>query len=107
MSAEDRRAIQNLKETTMKVGDRYQVGLLWKTDDVRLPNNYHIAYHRLLSTEKSMSKNPEKAAAYDETLMGYVEKGYARKLTQEEVTAAKVNPKTCHMVSPPSRSFKS
>ena len=54
-----------------------------------------------------MSKNSEKAAAYDEALMGYVKKGYARKLTQEEVEAAKMNPKTWflphHGVSNPNK----
>ena len=85
LSVEDRRAMQILTEKTRKVGNHYEVGLLWKSDEVRMPNNYNAAFRRLLSTERSLNRQPEKAEAYKEVLMGYVRKGHARKLTNEEM----------------------
>ena len=83
-SAEDRRAMKIFEETTRQVENRYEVGLLWKTDDVKMPDNYEAALRRLTATEKSISKDPEKASVYEDVLMGYVTKGHARKLTREE-----------------------
>ena len=91
MSTEDRRALKILMETTKKVGDHYEVGLLWKSENVRMPNNFHTALRRLMATERSLNKNPKKAEAYEEVLMGYVRKGHARKLKDEEV--GRVSPK--------------
>ena len=106
MSAEDRRALDILRETTRKVGNHYEVGLLWKSDDVKMPNNYNAALRRLMSTERSLNKQPKKAAAYEEALMGYVNKGHARKLTATET--AHTSPKTWflphHGVSNPNKS---
>ena len=42
-SLEDKRALQTLQETVKHVGDRYQVGLLWKTPDIEFPDNRYMA----------------------------------------------------------------
>ncbi|XP_074649031.1 uncharacterized protein LOC141904344 [Tubulanus polymorphus] len=56
-----------------------------------MPNNRLMAMKRLMSTEKSLQRNPERAAAYDKTFKDYVDRGFARKLSPEE--AAKPNTK--------------
>ena len=38
-SKDERRTINTLKETTRFNGEQYEVGLLWREDDVKLPNN--------------------------------------------------------------------
>ena len=85
LSAEDRRAEQLLADTTQWRGDRYETGLLWRSDDISLPDNYMAALHRLESTEKRLLRQPATAAAYQRTFQEYVDKGYARKLTAEDL----------------------
>ena len=43
MSEDDETALKLLTETTQFIGDRYEVGLLWKPKAV-LPNNYYAAH---------------------------------------------------------------
>ncbi|XP_043220281.1 uncharacterized protein LOC122380842 [Amphibalanus amphitrite] len=84
-SHEDRLAEEMMESTTKWRGDRYETGLLWKPDCVPLPNDRSMALRRLESTEKALRRAPEKAAAYRDTMREYLDKGYARLLTEEEL----------------------
>ena len=84
-SKEDRRAQDILESTTTKIADdRYETGLLWKADNMTMPNSKAMATRRLCSTEKRLNGNTEKAAAYQATIESYLEKGHAKKLSVEE-----------------------
>lgn len=83
-SAEDLQAERVLERTTRWRGDRYETGLIWRAEDVELPNNYGMALRRLETTERGLRRAPEKAAAYQKTMQEYIEEGYARKLSDEE-----------------------
>ena len=85
-SKEDRRAQELLESTTTKLtGNRYQTGLLWKTDDTTpFPDSKVMATKRLHGTERRLVNDQEKAAAYQATIDAYVKKGHARKLSREE-----------------------
>ena len=67
-SLEDKRALQTLQETVKHVGDRYQVGLLWKTPYIEL----QMAERRLCSTEKVLKCDNTLAEKYKEIIDGYV-----------------------------------
>ena len=54
-SAAESRAIKILKETTFHDGERYQVGMLWATEEP-LPDNYIAALVQLTSLEKRVEK---------------------------------------------------
>ena len=84
-SAEDRRAEELLAQTTQWRGDRYETGLLWRSDDISLPNNYTAALRRLENTEKKLLRETAMAAAYQQTFKQYEDRGYARKLTPDEL----------------------
>ena len=84
-SLDDKRALQTLQETVKHVGDRYQVGLLWKTPDIEFPDNRIMAERRLCSTEKVLKRDNALAEKYKEIIDGYVAKGHARKLTPDEI----------------------
>lgn len=43
MSAEEERALQIMKNTTVRVGDRFETGLLWKKDMISLPESLTMA----------------------------------------------------------------
>ncbi|XP_043226749.1 uncharacterized protein LOC122383931 [Amphibalanus amphitrite] len=85
-SKEDRRAQELLESTTTKLtGNRYETGLLWKTDDdTPFPDSKVMATKRLHGTERRLINDQEKAAAYQATIDAYVKKGHARKLSREE-----------------------
>ena len=42
-SKEEHRAIKILEQTTRFTGERCEVGLLWREDEVKLPNNFYSA----------------------------------------------------------------
>ncbi|XP_070855166.1 uncharacterized protein [Drosophila suzukii] len=83
--SDDARAQRSLEDTTVKVGRRYQTGLLWKDDYAVLPRSYEMAHRRLINVEKKLKRNGQLALEYDRIIKDYVSKGYARKLQQDEV----------------------
>ena len=80
----EQRAIHILESTTVKKMNRYEVGLLWKSDEPKLPNNRALAVSRLKSLESKFSKQPQLAEKYKTTINDYISKGHATKLTQAE-----------------------
>ncbi|XP_043229563.1 uncharacterized protein LOC122385388 isoform X1 [Amphibalanus amphitrite] len=84
-SQKDTRAQTMLDSTTKLQDGRYEVGLLWKQEDTKMPDNRKMAERRLESLERSLSRDPTRAAAYEEALMGYVAKNHARKVSSEEL----------------------
>ncbi|XP_043228643.1 uncharacterized protein LOC122384898 [Amphibalanus amphitrite] len=84
-SHEDQRALKILEETVELVDGRLEAPLLWKDDDVSLPDNRLGALRRLERTEKSLHRSPETRKKYQETIESYVQLGHARKLEESEV----------------------
>ena len=81
----DERAFKIMNETTTRIGYRFRTGLLWKSDDVVLPESKKMALKRLYCVESKMDKDTKFAEKYTENLEAYMLKGYAKKLTAEEV----------------------
>ena len=86
-SAEDERALKRLEETTNFRADldHYETGLLWKNEEVVLPNNRPLAERRLTNLERSLDKDSERAKVYYDTVESYIAKDYARKLSPTEI----------------------
>ncbi|XP_055614748.1 uncharacterized protein LOC129761071 [Toxorhynchites rutilus septentrionalis] len=85
ISSDDERALNMMRSLTTLEEDRYRTGMPWKYDDVRMPNSKSMAMKRLLCLERRMAREPELAKALRHKMNDYVEKGYARKLTLEEL----------------------
>ncbi|XP_044573992.1 uncharacterized protein LOC123258181 [Drosophila ananassae] len=83
-ASDDVRAQKILEDTTVRVGRRYQTGLLWKTDNVVLPRSYDMAYNRLVNIEKKIKRDGQFAQEYSRIVNDYVDKGYARRLERQE-----------------------
>lgn len=66
-------------------GVRYQIGLLWKADDIVLPPSYTNALHRLKCQERKMDKDFKFAEAYCKKIEEYSEKGFIRKLDKTDL----------------------
>lgn len=77
------RARQLLTNTTRRVGERFETGLLWKTDEVILPDSYAMALQRLKGIERKMSRDAEFGKQYRNQIDTYVKKGYAREMSEE------------------------
>ena len=86
-SKEDKAALDILNGTTKRAGERYETGLLWKSQNVKLHGNVSTAMSRLISTERKLDRDEELAEAYCATMTDYIEKGYAEKLSTDELEA--------------------
>lgn len=84
LSTDDRRACLLLDSLTTCIGNRYETGLLWRSDNCRLPDSRPMALRRFHLLEKRMQKNPELAVAIDQKIADYLTKGYIRKVQDEE-----------------------
>lgn len=94
-SVEDSQAAMVFTNTIKKHEDgHYEVGLPWKEDPV-FPDNRVLAELRLRSLERRFSKQPQLREGYRSIITGYVEEGYARKLSTEE--ASQRNNKTWYL----------
>ncbi|XP_043199019.1 uncharacterized protein LOC122368823, partial [Amphibalanus amphitrite] len=84
LSPENVKTMKILEETTRRVGDSYEVGLPWRDEQAEMPDNHKMALKRLTSLEHSLMRKSEKAKLYSEVIEGYVDQGYARKVSSEE-----------------------
>ncbi|XP_053691580.1 uncharacterized protein LOC128740093 [Sabethes cyaneus] len=91
----DEQAIKIMENTLTKTNQGYEIGLLWKNEDVKFPNSFKTALGRLLIQERKMDKDPTLRDWYNAKIKEYVEKGYMRKLTVEEYM--KSTPKTFYL----------
>lgn len=74
-SKENCRVEEIVNSTMKKIGDRYQIGLLWQNDDTCFPDSYPMAYKRLLLVENRMKRHPDLAKWYVEVFQDYIQKG--------------------------------
>ena len=63
-SMEDMRAVETLQSTTRLSDGRYETGLLWRNEDVRLVNNHCEAERRKCSLKKRVSRDPDLEQRY-------------------------------------------
>ena len=83
-SKEEQRAIKTLQQTTRFNGERFEIGLLWREEEVKLPNNYS-AMGQLKSLEQRLQKDETLRKRYQETIETDVNAGYVRKVDQTEL----------------------
>jgi hypothetical protein len=86
-SIENERAKTIIQKTMKKVGDHYEIGLFWKSDDSRLSNSYPMALKRLQGIEHKMKKDADFAQWYNKTITESLEKGYLRKATPTDLAS--------------------
>ena len=87
MSVEDQLAEKIIESTISKMDGHYQIGLLWKEENPRLPCNQVVAEARLNHLKKRLLQDSDLNKRYRGVIEGYVAKGYARKLTTEEASS--------------------
>ncbi|XP_058827483.1 uncharacterized protein LOC131687421 [Topomyia yanbarensis] len=90
-STDDIRAREILEQTTRRIGNRFETGLIWKSDDFEFPDSWGMAVRRLKGLEVKLTKDPELRENVFQQIREYLTKGYAHKATERELDAA--NPK--------------
>ena len=95
LSREDMRTAEILQTTTKMSEGHYETGLLWRNEEVKLPNNRSEAERRLWSLKRRFSRESDPEEKYRAVMEQYIVKGYARRLTPEK--AATTGPKTWYL----------
>ena len=85
MSVEDQEALKRMENLVRVVDSRYEAGMLWKSVTPWLPNNRQMAEARLQSLKRKLRRDKTFHRKYREFMEHLIERGYARKLTEEEV----------------------
>ncbi|XP_063616322.1 uncharacterized protein LOC134789659 [Cydia splendana] len=78
----DQRALDLLIATCDKIPgeNRYRAGLLWRTDDEKLPDNRAQALKRLFSLERKLDRDVKLKAEYTTHMNNLLDKGCAEKM---------------------------
>ena len=84
-SKDEQRAIKTLEQRTQFNGERYEVGLLWREEEVKLPNNFYSAMGQLKSLERRLQKDETLRRRYQVTIDTGVNAGYVRKVDHTEL----------------------
>ena len=100
LTKDEKLALEILNQTTLKRGSKFEIGMLWKENEVVLKNNRQLAVCRLKSTERRLKGLPEIKQRYSNTIKEYLQDGHARKLSSSETNKAspKVNYVPHHFV---------
>ncbi|XP_058449120.1 uncharacterized protein LOC131429087 [Malaya genurostris] len=88
MSEEEKRAQCILEKTTIRIGKRFETGLLWRFDHIELPDSYNMALKRLECLEKKLAREPLLKEIVQEQLSAYQNNGYAHLATKDELLVA-------------------
>ena len=83
-SEEETSAVRKLEESITYSNGRYKIGIPWKEHGVKLPDNRQTAMTRLCNTENKLKKDALIEEEYKRTIKSYVEKGYLRKVPNQE-----------------------
>lgn len=78
-------AISNIKYSN----GRYEVKLPWKKDEGELPDNRLMAENRFQSLERKLTRDTKLHEEYERVIGNYEQKGYIRRLMEEEETKTK------------------
>ena len=85
-TAEENAALTQVKESLSYDPNthRYTVGVPWKANRPKLPDNRKQAMSRLCNTERKLEKDKFIQGEYQKTSESYIEKGYLKRVTEEE-----------------------
>ncbi len=87
-SRDDVDAEKAINLLSRRVEGRWETGLLWRKEPVKLPPSYDVAHRRYLGVERKLRKHPDLRRQYMEKLNHYLSSGYARKLSEEELAVS-------------------
>ena len=93
VNSNESRALEIMEKTSRYTGDRWEIGLLWRKDDLTIPNSKPIALRLLKLLEKRLDCDEAYANLYYKEMQRLFECGYA-----EVVNDFEKEPKRCWYV---------
>lgn len=85
LSQQDQKGLETMDRTCRHLDNgKWEIGLLWKSEEVVLPQSKSTALRRLNIMERKMDSDPILKSKYCEQVEQFLVKGYARELSQEE-----------------------
>ena len=89
---EEQAALTQVKESLSydTTTNRYTVGVPWKPERPKLPDNREQAMPHLCNTQRKLKKDDFTRAEYEKTINSYIEKGYLRRVSEEETTPPEI-----------------
>ncbi|XP_053686981.1 uncharacterized protein LOC128736523 [Sabethes cyaneus] len=79
------RSLRLLQTHTKLIDGRYETALLWRFEDIRLPDSRPMAIRRFKCLEKRMERDQMLAQALQDKIDDYRNKGYIRELSVAEM----------------------
>lgn len=86
LSSDEKRAVFIVEQTMKQTGNRYEIGLFWKHDNVQLPTSYNMAHRRLMQFEQKLMKQPELKQFVNDRLKLLTDAGHVRKATPRDLS---------------------
>ena len=90
MSVEDRRAMEKMESSVTFEDGHYKLGLPWREDNAKLPNNLPLAHARLQQLHRKLSHDPELHKMYTTSVNDYIQKGYAKEVTDVDNESSRI-----------------
>ncbi|XP_046867534.1 uncharacterized protein LOC124460551 [Drosophila willistoni] len=84
-SVDERSALAKAESSINQKGNFYEIGLPWKSDDIKLPESKSMAFQRLKCLERKLLRDKDTAEAYKNEITKLLDKGYAVQLTDINV----------------------
>ena len=73
-----RRAIEIMQRTTKRIEDQFETGLIWKLEDIVLPDSRTAAMSRFVNLERKWTQDPSTKQLYQAVCQNYLDQVYAR-----------------------------
>ena len=86
---EDKLAVKRIRSSLTYENQMYRVSIPWKENKPTLPDNYEMALSRLVNTEKRLKRSPAVAHANSQCIDQCIEKGYVRKIQENDQSTSK------------------
>lgn len=77
---EEQSALRKVEQSIWFEHSMYRVDVSWRDNEPKLPNNSKMALKRLENTVKKLFRSPAIAIAYSAIIDQYIEKGYIKKV---------------------------
>ena len=88
ISKDDKAFLKTTEESTTKSGDHYVLSLLFKKENLIIPNSKKRAMQRIMYLKGRFSKNPEFFEDYKQFMSNVIVKRYARRMDDTSVGRA-------------------
>ena len=88
LSQDDKNCLACLESMTVYKEGKYEVPMLWQEDKGSFPNNHNMALKRFNMLKQRLKRDPDLRKKYEDTIINYILKGYAKKLSKKEACKA-------------------